>query len=139
MIKLQKLNSNVQYEKVNDFARESFIGYIEGYYLKSNEIVSCKNIPLYVKMPEDVTHIYYLTTSSSDWIRSTLEFEQSELIVPLSEKFMYKFDLVRVIPQFGHVPFDSFLRVMLKNAPENVRLISIEEEFYGDEWMSKNK
>lgn len=136
MIKLQKLNSRVTYEKVDDFAKESFIGHIEGYYLKSNEIISRKNIPLYVKMPEDVTHIYLLTTTSSDWVRSTLEFDKNVLTVPLLEKFMHKFDLVRVVPEFGHVPFDSFFRVMLKNSPDNARLISIEEEMYGDEWNS---
>jgi hypothetical protein len=87
-------------------------------------------------MPEDVTHIYLLTTTASDWVRSILEFDPSEVIVPLPEKFMYKFDLVRVIPEFGHVPFDSFLRVMLKTSPDNARLISVEEEMYGDEWNS---
>lgn len=73
---------------MNDFAKESFIDFIESYYMKPYEIISCRNIPLYVGMPEDVTHIYYLTTTSSDWVRGNLDYDEKCTIVTLVEKFM---------------------------------------------------
>ncbi|MEL0456129.1 hypothetical protein WJN01_07830 [Flavobacteriaceae bacterium SZ-1-7] len=137
MIKPQKLSPFVQYEKVKDFAKESFIISIKGYYMKPTEIISNRNIPLYVSMIEEVTHIYYLTVSASDWIRENIECNINDRTVTLTEEFMYKFDLVRVIPENGHKLFDSFLRVMLKQVPEKAKLYSVEEEMYGESWNSK--
>lgn len=131
MLNFEKTTPFVRYENVNDFAKESFIASIKGYYMKPAEILSDRNIPLYVIMQEEVTHIYYLTTSASDWARENINYRINERIVMLSEETMYKFDLVRVIPENGNKPFDSYLRVMLKNVPEKAKLYSIEEEMHG--------
>jgi len=137
MLKFQKISAFVKYEKVMDFARETQIISIQGYYMKSKEILSNRNIPLYVMELEEVTKIYYLTVSASDWVRENLEYNINENFTMLSEDFMYKFDLVRVIPEGGIIPHDSFLRVMLKQVPENARLYSVEEELYGENWKSE--
>ena len=50
---------------------------------------------------------------------------------------MYKFDLIRVIPEGGLQPYESFLRVKLKQVPENVKLYSLEEEMYGENWKQE--
>ena len=132
MIKFHKISSFVKFEKVLDFSRELEIISFQGYYMKPSEIISNRNIPLYVMHLEEVTTIYYLTVTTSDWVRENLKFNANENIVMLPEAFMYKFDLIRVIPEGGIPQYDSFLRVKLKQVPENAKLYSIEEEMYGE-------
>ena len=91
------------------------------------EIISCRNIPIYVKMAEDVTIIYYLSTSVTDYVREKLAYNLNSLKIEIHEEFICKFDLVRVIPEGGYKLIDSFLRVMLKQHPENSKPYSIEE------------
>ncbi len=134
MIKLQRVSKFVQYENIADFALESFIIDIKGFHMKVSEIVSNKNIPLYVELQEEVINVYLLTTSSSEWVRENLEYSLNETVIILSKEFMFKFDLVRVIPANGLIPYDSFLRVMLKQSYENSKLISIEDEMSSDKW-----
>lgn len=138
MLKFQKTSPFVRFEKLTDFAKESQIMFFQGYYMKPAEIRGDKNIPLYVMQEEQVTIIYYLTISASNWVRENLEYNGDEKQVFLKEEFMYKFDLVRVIPEGGLKPTHSFLRVMLKSVPENAELFSIEEEIYGLNWQQGN-
>lgn len=137
MFKPQKISAFVKFEKVLDFARESDIVNIDSYYMKSNEVISNRNIPLYVRYWEEVTKIFYLTVPSSDWVRENLNFNIKDKIITLPEDFMYKFDLIRVIPEGGVYPHDSFLRVKLKQVPENAKLYSIEQEMYGEDWKAR--
>ena len=138
MIKFHKISAFVKFEKVLDFSREVDIISLQGHYMKTSEIVSNRNIPLYVMHLEDVTKIYYLTVSTSDWVRENLKYDIKDKLTMLSQEFMYKFDLIRVIPEGGIPPFDSFLRVKLKQVPENAKLYSVEEEMYGENWKTEN-
>lgn len=134
MIKFHKISAFVKFEKVIDFSREVDIISFQGYYMKTAEILSNRNIPLYVMHLEEVTKIYYLTVSTSDWVRENLNYDIKDKLAMLTEEFMYKFDLIRVIPEGGIPPYDSFLRVKLKQVPENAKLYSVEEEMYGENW-----
>lgn len=139
MLKFKRISSTVRYEKVLDFSREIDIVSLKGYYMKTSEIISHRNIPLYIMELEEVTRIYYLTVSASDWVTNNLDYNIDDKIIMLSEEFMYKFDLVRVIPEGGIQPNDSFLRIMLKQVPENAKLYSIEEELYGEDLEKDNE
>jgi len=134
MIKFHKISPFVKFEKVLSFSREADIISIQGYYMKSAEIFSNRNIPLYVMQLEEITTIYYLTVSASDWVRENLKYNIKDTLIMLPEDFMYKFDLIRVIPEGGIPLFDSFLRVKLKQVPENAKLYSVEEEMYGESY-----
>jgi hypothetical protein len=136
MLKFHKISPFAKFEKVLDFSREVDIAHFQGYYMKNNEINSNRNIPLYVMEPEEVTKIYYCTVSASDWIRENLEYNNQEKTTILPEEFMYKFDLIRVIPEGGIPTIDSFLRVHLKMAPDNAKLYSIEEELHSKNWKA---
>lgn len=131
MITYYELSPFVKFEKVLDFSKETDIIAFQGYYMKTDEITTNRRISLYVMEMEEVTKIYQLSVSSSDWVRDNLEYDIKEKITKLPEEFMYKFDLIRVIPENGCKHLDSFLRVMLKQVPENAKLYSIEEEMYG--------
>jgi len=137
MIKPKKVSSLVKFEKILNFARELDIVEIDGYYMKPSEILSNRNIPLYVIYWEEVTKIYFLTTSSSDWVRENLNYNIKDKTVNVPGEFMYKFDLIRAIPEGGISPHDSFLRVHLKQVPENSKLYSVEQEMYGEDWKIK--
>ena len=60
MMKFQKINAFVKFEKVLDFSREVDIISLQRFYMKVNEVLSYRNIPLYAVGLEDVTTIYNL-------------------------------------------------------------------------------
>ncbi|MGL2963896.1 hypothetical protein ACSVH2_08780 [Flavobacterium sp. RSB2_4_14] len=139
MVKPIKISAFVKFENVLDFARELDTVEIVGYYMKPFEVLSKRNIPLYVISWEEVTTIYILTVSSSDWVRENLNCNIHDERINLSKEFMCKFDLIRVIPEGGVKHLNSYLRVTLKQVPENAKPYSIEQEMYGDDWESPYK
>jgi hypothetical protein len=125
-MKWRKIIDKTQYEKVMNFGREIDILDIERYYVLPHEVFCNINIPLYVHKHEAVTVVYLFSKSSSDFIRNNINYDprSSDQIV-LPEEFMYKFELIRVIPAKGNVPIDSYLRVMLKN--KDIKYISADD------------
>jgi len=127
----QRLSDKTQFKKLLDFGSESQTFDILGYYVLVDELVSHINITLYVKKYEAVRHLYIFNKNASDYVRFNIDYNiHKDKIIELPDEFMCKFDLVRVIPPQCHVPYESYLRVMLKFNPDNSKMKYIEDEIY---------
>ena len=115
MLKFEKLHSESRYEKVRDFSKELDTLDILGYYIYPWMLLNGDKIPIYTETPEDVTVIYYTSTSTGCWIRENLKTGEMSSRFYLSQEFMNNFDLVRVIPGGGYRGTDSYLRIMVKD------------------------
>ena len=125
----QRLSNNTRFKKIIDFGKESQTIDILGYYVRVEDLISAINITLYVEKYEAVRHMYIFNKNSSDFVRFNIDYNiHEDKNIELSEEFMSKFDLVRVIPPHCHVPHESYLRVMLKLNPIKSDYIYIEDD-----------
>ncbi len=125
----QRLSDKTQFKKLLDFGSESQTSDNLGYYVSVDDLISSINITLYVKKYEAVRHMYIFNKNASDYVRFNVKFNiHKDKIVELSDEFMCKFDLVRVVPPQCHVPYESYLRVMLKFNPDNSKMKYIQDE-----------
>ena len=126
-LKLRKLSSETQFERLRNFASEAGTFYVKCYYVLEIDLINGGNVPLFIIGYEDVLTKYLFSHPASEYVRKNGWGEaDSDGHIILSSEFMEKFDLIRIIPPEGIVPDDSYLRIV-KKGPVNVKGYTLED------------